>query len=281
MHHCFRLIIFCILLVQHPSYADNGYDADFIDLVELVYGEGYLSQGGPDIMDRMFEGVALDGRSILDLGCGIGGPALYLAENHAATIVGTDPDDIMIQRSQAALGQAALKGTVTFVKMTDPLSLKQFPDNSFDIITSKEALLHVPFESKQDYFKEVYRVLKPGGHLVILDWMHSSPNYSADVKNMMEMDGVTFYLTTPQDYQKTIAHAGFSSVFLADFTALMADATEKDLAVIDEAKSQIIERFDEETYEYARHSWSIQGRAFAGRELLVGLIRARKEAGPA
>lgn len=271
-----------ILAIVPGVHADSGYDNEFIDLVEIVYGDGYLSQGGSEMVEAMFEGIELDEKKVLDLGCGIGGPALDLIKNHSVTVVGVDPEVLMIEKSRAALKNLrastnkTLKGSASFVTMQDPLSLEQFPSNSFDIVTSKEAILHVPNEHKLNYFREIFRVLKTGGELVIVDWLHSSPNYSDDVKAMMEMDGVPFHLTTPQEYQKIVQEAGFSDVTLNDLTNMLTEQTNEDLETIDSNKRQITDRFDKKTFDYARNSWDIQRKAFANKELLVFLIKAVK-----
>ena len=270
-----------LLIYPSPICADNGYDTEFIDLLEIVYGEGYLSQGGSALVDRMFEGIELEGKTVLDLGCGIGGPALHLAKNHKTCVVGTDPDALMIQKSEAALERLQkhihVKGSAHFVLMEDPLTLQQFPDNSFDIVTSRESILHVPNEHKQHYFKEIFRVLKTGGQLVLLDWQHHSPNYSEEVKNMMEMDGVPFYLMTPEEYHQTIVQSGFSHITRTDLTDAFFKQTQDDLSIISTEQDRIIEEFGKETLDYSLNSWRIQGQAFERKELLVAFIKAKKE----
>lgn len=283
MHRLLKTIIGVVLATQAAVYADNGYNTDFIDLVEIVYGDGYLSQGGSEMVEQMFEGIELKGTRILDLGCGVGGPVLHLIKNHDVTVVGADPEAFMIHQGQSALEwlcadtNKSIKGCAYFVAMKDPLTLEQFPDGSFDIVTSKEAILHVPHKHKLSYFQEIFRVLKKGGQLVILDWQHSTPNYSDDVRAMMEMDGVPFHLNTPEEYHQIVVQAGFSNVSINDWTSILAEQTLQDLTTIDSQQSQIVNRFDKATYDYARNSWNIQGRAFKNRELLVGLIKAIKK----
>ncbi len=273
-----KKLLASFLIFHLCAFGDNGYDEDFVDLIEIVYGEGYLSQGGSEKVEQMFCGTDLTGKKILDLGCGIGGPALYLAKNYDLTVVGVDPEEMMIQKCKKALDQldSSWKGEASFALMEDPLTLKQFPDNSFDIVMSREAILHVPHADKVTYFREIYRVLKDGGELVVVDWQHSSSCYSDAVREMMEMDGVPFCLTTQEEYVQTVAEAGFCDVTLEDWTAITAAQTWDDLTIIEANREQIVQRFDEETYDYAYLSWGIQAQAFEDRELLVGLIKGVK-----
>ena len=49
------------------------YDDDAIRFLEALWGDGYLSPGGPDEVDRVLEGLSLRGKTVLDIGCGSGG----------------------------------------------------------------------------------------------------------------------------------------------------------------------------------------------------------------
>lgn len=71
--------------------------------------------------------------------------------------------------------------------------------------------------------------------------------------------------------------AGFFDVVINDLTPLFAQQSQQDLAIIEAKQDQIVERFGKQTYDYAYNSWSIQGRAFEQRELLVGVMKAVKK----
>ena len=202
--------------------ASKEYEDDFIALVEMVYGEGLLSQGGINSIDEMFHGINLDGLKLLNLGSGLGMYDIYLAKHNRVEIVGLDPQEILVQKANLNLEKSKrdLKGTVSFLLMKNPDNLNEFLDNSFDIVFSKEAILHVPYEVKESYFKEIYRVLKPNGKIVIMDWMHTGPLYTANTKKMMEMDGIVFQLSTPFEYEDFLKKAGFNGIELIDTIVL-------------------------------------------------------------
>ncbi|MDH3535045.1 MAG: SAM-dependent methyltransferase, partial [Gammaproteobacteria bacterium] len=54
------------------------YDEDLIALLEALWGEGFMSPGGTDEVDRYLEGISLEGLSVLDIGCGLGGVDIHL-----------------------------------------------------------------------------------------------------------------------------------------------------------------------------------------------------------
>ena len=140
--------------------ASQGYDRDFIALVEMIYGPGFLSQGGRTSVQSMVEDLDLNGSKILDIGSGLGGPSLYLAEQYDCEITGLEPQEWMVKKAQINLNAAKdkLKGSVEFILMQAASNLQQFEDASFDVIISKEALLHLPLAAKEGFFSEIHRV---------------------------------------------------------------------------------------------------------------------------
>src|SRR5690606_16500916 len=122
---------------------DAEYDDTAIRFLEVLWGEGYLSPGGPEEVDRIVEGLELAGRTVLDLGCGSGGIALHLLRNHgAAHVTGYDVELPVVEHARRRTRAAGLAGRASFIQ-APPGSLP-FSDDAFDMVFSKGALLHVP-----------------------------------------------------------------------------------------------------------------------------------------
>jgi ubiquinone/menaquinone biosynthesis C-methylase UbiE len=190
------------------------YDDTAIRFLEALWGDGWLSPGGPDEVDRVLDGVDVAGRTVLDIGCGSGGIALHILRAHkAAHVTGFDVEEPVIRH---AIDRAAMMGETTrasFVQAAPgPLP---FDDQSFDIIFSKDALLHVP--DKEALFAEIFRVLKPGGTFAASNWMIGHDGEpSDDMKAYVAAEGLSFTMASPTRYRAAMERAGFENVASVD-----------------------------------------------------------------
>uniref|UniRef100_A0A7S3E4N0 SAM-dependent methyltransferase Erg6/SMT-type domain-containing protein n=1 Tax=Chloropicon laureae TaxID=464258 RepID=A0A7S3E4N0_9CHLO len=109
------------------------------------------------------------GTTVLDAGCGIGGPLVTIASHSGAKVVGITINAYQVERCKARATAAGLRLEQDFdVLQGDFLDLP-FPDNSFDNVYSIEATCHSP--SLEKAYGEIYRVLKPGGKFVNYEWV--------------------------------------------------------------------------------------------------------------
>ena len=67
---------------------ENEYHDAMVQLLELIWGNGYMAPGGPGNVAKMLQGIDTAGKRILDIGSGIGGPAREMASTHGAEVVG-------------------------------------------------------------------------------------------------------------------------------------------------------------------------------------------------
>ena len=86
---------------------EDEYDDALVTMLELIWGEGFLSPGGPAAARRIVEGLDLKEKDVLDIGCGIGGADVVLAKDFGCRIVGIDIEGPLIERARgAAAGNA-------------------------------------------------------------------------------------------------------------------------------------------------------------------------------
>jgi tocopherol O-methyltransferase len=104
------------------------------------------------------------GSDVCDIGCGYGATAKILAERYGADVTG-----MTISSTQWRYAQEHndVPGKTTYL-LRDWYQ-NQLPDNRFDVVETVESLEHMP--DLPTFFRECYRVMKPGGRLVALAWM--------------------------------------------------------------------------------------------------------------
>jgi len=124
-------------------------------------------QAKVDFVHEMLRWGGLDhlppGTTVLDVGCGIGGSSRILAQDYGFHVTGITISPQQVRRAQALTPP----GLPVRFQVDDALALS-FPDGSFDVVWSIEAGPHMP--DKAQFARELLRVLKPGGILVVADW---------------------------------------------------------------------------------------------------------------
>ena len=214
------------------SITDEGhYGPKQLNLLKTVWGEGFLSPGGTDEIDEVMKGIDASGKTVLDIGCGCGGAAIHLIKNHCAkSVLGIDIESLVIQRAEKL---AAKYGLSSFAKFScvkpGPLDI---PDKSVDLVFSKEVFLHI--RNKDDLIKDIYRILKPGGLIVVSDWMRIDDNPpSIQMKDYIAAEGLDMYMCSLKRYEQILKNVGFIDIVIKDRNAWYLGKAQQELVAIE------------------------------------------------
>ncbi|KAI5478185.1 hypothetical protein MNV49_005352 [Pseudohyphozyma bogoriensis] len=108
------------------------------------------------------------GMRVLDVGCGVGGPAREIARFTDAEIVGLNNNAYQVSKATAYTKKQGLANQVSFVKGDFMKLEEQFGPNSFDAVYAIEATCHAP--DWEGCYDQIKRVLKPGGYFGVYEW---------------------------------------------------------------------------------------------------------------
>ncbi|WNZ45585.1 methyltransferase domain-containing protein [Leptolyngbya boryana CZ1] len=212
------------------------YDASS-GLWEQVWGEhmhhGYYGADGKtqkerrqaqiDLIEELLKWAGITkAEKILDVGCGIGGSSLYLAEKFGAEATGITLSPVQANRAKERSRVAQISANF---QVADALNMP-FEDNSFDLVWSLESGEHMP--DKQKFLAECYRVLKPGGTFIMATWCHRPtdqvPLTIDDRKRLAEIYRVYClpYVISLPEYTAIAQEIGLQDIQTADWATAVA-----------------------------------------------------------
>jgi sterol 24-C-methyltransferase len=215
---------------EQPTLVSRYYDV-VTQFYEYAWGQSFHfspRRPGENLaasQKRQEEGVGellglKPGMKVADVGCGVGGPLVTIGKATGASITGLNFNAHQIARGEQLVRKAGLDGTCDFLLanfMDVPLE-----DGSFDAIYSFEAICHAPDTSL--LFKELFRLLKPGGEIAAIDWCltqlfdEGNPAHR-DIRDRIEFSNATPDLLTTQRQLDVMKGAGFEIVAATDQAA--------------------------------------------------------------
>lgn len=204
------------------------YDDRAIGFLEHLWGEGFLSPGGPEEVGRVLSGVDIAGKQVLDIGCGSGACAVLLVRDHgAAHVTGIDVEDPVCAAARSRADRQGVADRVTIEKVVPgPFP---FPDESFDVVFSKDSIIHIP--DKAALAREAYRVLGPGGRFAASDWLIGHDGApSPQMADYIRAEALDFAMASPRRYAEAMRDAGFVDVELVDRNPWYAEVAADELA---------------------------------------------------
>lgn len=158
-----------------------------------------------------------EGMTVLDVGCGVGGPAREITRFSGVDIVGLNNNDYQIERATNYAKQAGLEDKHKFVK--GDFMQMSFPENTFDAVYAIEATVHAP--CLEGVYSQIFKVLKPGGVFGVYEWLMteeydaSNPEHREICHGIEAGDGIS-QMVKISEALKAIKAAGFELEFNED-----------------------------------------------------------------
>lgn len=259
----------------HGASGEELYHDDLIGMLELVWGEGFLSPGGPDEVDRVVAGLSLSGARVLDIGCGVGGVDRHLVRAHGvAHVTGIDVEATVVRTARERAEREGLGDRITFQQVTPgPLA---FDDGSFDVVFSKDSIVHIP--DKHALAADVFRVLRSGGWFAASDWLIGHDGTpSPEMQAYLAAEGLDFGMASPTRYRDALEAAGFVDIAITSRHEWYLDVARHELEQMSGPwYAPAVDRFGREFVDHNIEIWSAMLVVLATGEHRPTHLRARR-----
>lgn len=169
------------------------------------FGVGGAHPGGINLTKEIFKNEkVITATRILDVGCGTGQTAAYLANKYGAKVIGIDNNPTMVAKAKSRIQKERLP-----VKILEcSIEKIPFPDQKFDLIISESVL---SFVDQPKAMKEIYRLLKNGGRFIAIEFTISQQLDEKSEQEIKQFYGFDSCLTK-KDWVTCLKKAGFKNI---------------------------------------------------------------------
>lgn len=188
-----------------------GIDPATVTIEQLAPVDHFHARGFPATVELADALPIRAGQRLVDIGCGIGGPARYLARRFGCVVDGLDITAPFVEAGNKLTALVGLQDAVTIV-LGDGQKLP-YPDMTFDGGYAQHVTMNVP--DRGAFFDEAFRVLKPGAFFAVTEHGLGEVGDPHHPLPWSE-DGSGAYLMRPADTVAALERSGFTDIELTD-----------------------------------------------------------------
>ncbi|OAQ52785.1 UbiE/COQ5 family methyltransferase [Natrinema mahii] len=195
---------------DHKGIHVGYYDDNQMDHDEAIEN---MTRFGADRID-----IQSDDR-VLCAGCGIGGPAVWIAANRGANVVGINISESQLEQARTLAKNEGVTDRTQF-QYDDFTEMSTLEEDAFDVVWGLEAICYA--KSKRAFLEEAHRVLRPGGRLIVIDGFMNirSPSPSGKRKMKKWLDAWAIpHLTHVDDFRGYLDEIGYRELEEEEITS--------------------------------------------------------------
>ena len=223
--------------IDRPSEVGE-YDHALQTLLQLLWGDGFLSPGGAEEIRHLLIGSDSRGCRVLDISAALGAVDQLLVREHGAgSVIGIDLDPALLRQMDERVARAGLSDKISS-RCVEPGPLP-FPATSFDFVFPKDSIVQIP--DKPALFAEVYRVLRPGGRFIASDWLRGGTGpYSPQMLEYFRLEGIAYSMASLDESVAALGEAGFGAIDVLDRNHWYLSLAGRELASLQGHLNQLV-----------------------------------------
>jgi tocopherol O-methyltransferase len=239
-------------------------------------GDETVPQAQIQLMERLAERAGVPrGASVLDIGCGLGGSAFWLAEHFDCQVTGMTISPVQARMASKKAKARGLSGQVQF-QVSDANQWEPEPE-SVDMVWIMESSEH--FEDKKRFFERCASVLKPGGVLAVCAWLRRDGPMPEDEQKLVATIAeamLSASLDSLSDYQTWMRDSGLTVTAAEDITRHVERTWAHCSSIADRRAVKFFVRFTGASTRRFVKAFPLMKQAYAQGAMAFGLFVAKK-----